>query len=281
LLQRVTIDLHMHTTASDGRCSPAELVDRAAAAGVTVMAVTDHDTIAAVRQVRAAAGARGIESIAGIEITAVEDGRDVHMLGYFIDPDDSALAAFLTDARGSRVSRIEAIAARLAERGMPIDVMSIVAEGRQSGRAVGRPLVARAMIAAGHVKDAAEAFERWLGPDGPVFVPRTGWSPEHVIGVIHAAGGLASLAHPGRTRIDPRIVALRDAGLDALEAFHSDHDAALVARYAGMARTLDLLVTGGSDFHGDPARTLEPGAAGLPPAEWARLSAARQRHAVR
>ncbi len=277
----MTVDLHLHTTSSDGRCSPAELVDRAAAAGVTVMAVTDHDTIAAVRQVQAAAGACGIEAIAGIEITAVEHGRDIHMLGYFLDPDDSALAAFLTEARASRVSRIEAIASRLAELGMPIDITSIVAEGRQSGRAIGRPLVARAMIAAGHVKDVAEAFDRWLGPDGPVFVPRAGSSPEQVIGVIHAAGGLASLAHPGRTRIDRRIAALHEAGLDALEAFHSDHDAALVARYTEMARTLDLLVTGGSDFHGDPARGFEPGAAGLPPAEWARLSAARQRHAIR
>jgi predicted metal-dependent phosphoesterase TrpH len=103
----------------------------------------------------------------------------------------------------------------------------------------------------------------------------------YVIGIIHGAGGMASLAHPGRTRIDARIAHLREAGLDALEAFHSDHDAAVAARYARMARTLDLLVTGGSDFHGDPARPIEPGAAGLPPAEWARLSAARQRHANR
>jgi predicted metal-dependent phosphoesterase TrpH len=276
------VDLHLHTTASDGRCSPGELVERAVAAGLTVMAVTDHDTTASVREVRVAADRHGIEAIAGIEITAVEAGRDVHMLGYFLDPDAGPLSTFLGAARASRVARVEAIAARLAAVDRPIDVASIIEDARaHSGRSIGRPQVARAMIAAGYVKNTSEAFERWLGPDGPVFVARTGASPEEVIAVIHAAGGLASLAHPGRTRIDARLAGLRDAGLDALEVFHSDHDGALVKRYAAVARELGLLVTGGSDFHGDPAHGLEPGSAGLPAAEWTRVSAARDRHAAR
>lgn len=273
-------DLHLHTTASDGRSTPAELVELAAANALTVMAVTDHDTTAAVGEVQALARQRGIESIAGIEITAVEGGRDIHMLGYFFDADDEGLSAFLTTARSNRIARVEAIAARLAALGMPIDLASILAPAsRQAGKSVGRPLVAQAMIDAGHVKDRSEAFDRWLGNDGPVFVARVGATPEAVIAVIHAAGGLASLAHPGRTKIDARIPALRDAGLDALEVFHSDHRTDDILRYSATASRLDLLVTGGSDFHGDVSHGLAPGSAGPPAAEWRRLHAARERHA--
>jgi hypothetical protein len=256
-----------------------ELVEQAAAAGVTVIAVTDHDTTAGVHDVQAAARARGIEAIAGIEITAVEAGRDIHMLGYFLDPDNTTLADFLIRQRANRIARIETIAGRLAALGMSIDVASVIADAQgRSGKSVGRPQVARAMVAAGHVKDIKEAFDRFLAQDGPVFVPRLGASPEDVVALIHHAGGLASLAHPGRTRIDARISALREAGLDAIEVFHSDHDAGLVERYTEMSRTLDLLVTGGSDFHGDPGHGLTPGSAGLPMDEWSRLSAARDRH---
>lgn len=276
------IDLHLHTTASDGRSTPAELVALAVANGLSVMAVTDHDTVAAVDQVRTLAAAHGIESVPGIEITAVDGGRDVHMLGYFVDPADAPLAAFLAAARQSRVSRLGVIAARLESLGMPIDTSPIAAQAeRNTGRSVGRPLVARAMVAAGHVKDVAEAFDRWLTPGKPAFVPRAGATPEEVIAVVHAAGGLVSLAHPGRTRIDARVPALGAAGLDAIEVFHSDHDAADVERYAAMARRMGLLVTGGSDFHGDSTHGLPPGAAGPPAAEWARLSAARERYVLR
>lgn len=273
------IDLHLHTTASDGRCSPAELVELAAAAGLTVMAATDHDTIAAVDEVRTLAAARGIEAIPGIEVTAVEGGRDIHMLGYFLTPTD-AFHAFLIEQRRARVDRAQAIAARLAELGMPIDLSgALAAVEPHSARAIGRPQIARAMAQAGHVADTREAFDKWLGTGLPAFVPRSGPSPESVIEAIHQAGGLASLAHPGRTQIDGRIAELRDAGLDALEAHHSDHDAEAVERYRRTAGDLGLLVTGGSDFHGDPAHGVTIGAATLPPDAWQRLYAARHRHA--
>jgi predicted metal-dependent phosphoesterase TrpH len=276
------VDLHLHTTASDGRSSPAELVDLAAAAGLRAMAVTDHDTTAAIAEVRTRAADRGIEAVPGIEITAVEGGRDIHILGYFFDPEYSGLATFLTAARADRISRVEAIASKLAALGMPIDLGPVLADAkRQTGRSVGRPLIATAMIAAGYVANKSDAFDKWLGPDGPVFVARSGASPEQVIAILHAAGGIVSLAHPGRTKIDARIPALREAGLDALEVFHSDHDHAMVDRYTGLARQLGLLVTGGSDFHGDSTHGRVPGAAGLPDAEWARLSAERARHAHR
>ena len=274
------IDLHLHTTASDGRCSPFELVEQAAAAGVTVMAATDHDTTASVDEVRTYAAGRGITAIAGIEITAVEDGRDIHTLGYFLDPADPALGAFLAEQRQIRLRRVHAIAARLDELGMPIDLTAALALARlQTGRAIGRPQVARAMIAAGHVATTREAFDQWLGRDRPAFVPRIGPSPETVIATIHRARGLASLAHPGRTEIDSRIPALRDAGLDAIEVYHSDHDGATIDRYRRMADGLELLMTGGSDYHADPSHGVSIGAAPLPREAWERLHAARHRHA--
>ena len=274
------IDLHLHTTASDGRSTPSELVALASAASLRVIAVTDHDTIASFADVEACAHEGGIEVVAGIEVTAVADGRDVHVLGYFIDPAHAHLAEFLVKQRASRVARVETIGRRLSELGVPIDVAQLMAlAASQPGRSIGRPQVAHAMVAAGHVEDVQEAFDRWLAFGGPAFVPREGATPEEVIFFIHEAGGLASLAHPGRTGVDGRIPAFHEAGLDALEVHHPDHDADEVERYAKLARDLDLLLTGGSDFHGDPNHGHAPGAVTLPEAAWERLSASRHRHA--
>jgi predicted metal-dependent phosphoesterase TrpH len=269
------IDLHLHTTASDGRCSPAELVERAAAVGVTIMAATDHDTTAAIAEVTAAARARGIQVVPGIEITAVEDGIDVHMLGYFIDPAHAGLQTFLEAQRENRLTRVKEIAARLASLGYPVDLDAVLSgTGGRPGRALGRPQIAYAMIAAGYVADIREAFDRWLGHGRPAFVPRDGHPAAAVTAIVHDAGGLVSLAHPGRTRIDGRIASMRSGGLDAIEAFHSDHDPATTSRYLRLAGELGCLVTGGSDFHGDPARGFEPGSTSLPREHWERLAAA-------
>jgi 3',5'-nucleoside bisphosphate phosphatase len=276
---RRLIDLHLHTTISDGRCTPRELVDRAADAGLAVIAATDHDTTASFAEVDARARAVGIEAVPGIEITAVEQEQDVHVLGYFFDPSSRPLADFLVEQRRNRLSRVERIAATLHELGMPIDVQPILDQAaRQPGRSVGRPQVARALVTAGYVADVRQAFDLWLGRGCPAFVPRQGPSPETVIAVIHGAGGVASLAHPGRTRIDARVAALRDAGLDALEVYHCDHDDALVASYGRLADALGLLRTGGSDFHGDATHGNAPGAVTLPGEHWERLRAARHRH---
>lgn len=269
------IDLHLHTIASDGGCTPTELVERAAAAGVTAMAVTDHDTTAAVAEAQVAARARGIEAISGIEITAVEAGRDVHLLGYFIDPDDAQLAAFLSRQRAQRIARVEAVCDRLTELGMPIDIVPLLAQAREGGgRSIGRPQIARAMVAAGHVADIREAFDRWLATGRPAFVPRSGASPEEVITLVRGAGGLTSLAHPGQTAIDPRIAAYCLAGLDAIEVYHPDHDEASTEKYRQLASRLMVLVTGGSDFHGDPSHGLDPGSVTLPNDAWLRFRAA-------
>jgi 3',5'-nucleoside bisphosphate phosphatase len=276
------IDLHLHTTVSDGRCTPRELVVRVRDAGISVMAVTDHDTVGGVAEVLAHAAANGILAIPGIEITAVEHERDVHILGYFFDPEHAALSEFLAAQRAIRVERVRAIGERLAALGMPVDLDPVLSEGRaQTARSIGRPRVARLMVAAGYVADTREAFDAWLGRGCPAFVPRAGAPIEDVISIVHRAGGLVSLAHPGRTHIDARLEALAANGLDALEVYHSDHDLAGVSKYAEVAGHLGLLITGGSDFHGDPSHGIEPGGASLPAADWARLYDARDRHARR
>ena len=269
------IDLHLHTTASDGACTPEQLVDQAAAAGLTTIAVTDHDTVAATETVSRLAAARGLRAIAGTEVTAVDDGRDVHVLGYFLDHHDPRLLGFLVEQRESRVARVEAITVRLAELGVPIDASEVLTAARRPGHSVGRPQVAWAMVRAGYVADVREAFDAWLGEDGPAFVPRAGPSTHAVLGVIHDAGGLAALAHPAVTAIDGRIAELRRAGLDAIEVYHSRHSAADRERYLAIARDLSLLVTGGSDYHGDPAQVCL-GAVSLPAAEWYRVERHRR-----
>jgi predicted metal-dependent phosphoesterase TrpH len=240
------------------------------------MAVTDHDTTAAVSEVRETARGCGIHTITGIEITAVDDERDIHVLGYLIDPDEPSLASFLAIQRAARVTRVKAIGARLASLGAPIDVDPLLQKAAsQKGRSIGRPEIARAMVAAGHVSSVQEAFDRFLAQGLPGFVPREGASSEDVVAVIHAAGGIASLAHPGKFNLEKRLASLAETGLDAVEVFHPDHDPILAERYRALAHELGLLITGGSDFHGDPAHGREPGSVCLPPAEFERLCETR------
>lgn len=273
------VDLHLHTTASDGRSTPAELVEQAARAGLTVMAVTDHDTTAANNDVQRLARERSIHAVSGIEITSMEEGRDLHVLGYFFDPADADLAVFLAAQRLARVTRIETISQRLAALGMPVDIGPLLGAARRDpANSIGRPQLARAMVDAGHVVDTREAFDRWLGHGAPAFVARSGPTPEQAIAAIHAAGGLASLAHPGADAVmAERLSALAASGLDAVEVFHPDHDAVMRERYAILASELRLLMTGGSDFHGDPAHGVSPGSVTVPAEEWERLRAAGTR----
>jgi predicted metal-dependent phosphoesterase TrpH len=271
------IDLHMHTTASDGMLSPTALVDAAAAAGLTTISVTDHDTVAGLAEARAAAERHGLTFIDGIELTAVEQERDVHVLGYGFDPADSGLAAFLKRQREDRVRRVRAITERLAAAGARIDPEPILRLALVEGRSVGRPHVAAALVAAGHVQTSNEAFDRYLGRGCPGFVARVGASAADVVRSVRAAGGWCSLAHPGLTRMDELIPGLAAAGLTALEARHSDHDPSTEEKYRRMAATLGLLVTGGSDFHGDPSHDRGGlGSVTLPAADFRLLMPARR-----
>ena len=253
------IDLHLHTTASDGRLSPAELVARVSAAGITTMGVTDHDTVAAVGEVSALAAPLGIRVVAGIEVTAVDHGRDVHMLAYFVDVDSPALLGFLARQRELRVARVREIGMRLAALGAPVDVDGVlVPAALRPGASVGRPQLARALVAAGHVRSVQEAFDRLLATGQPAFVPRSGPSPFDVVRVVHDEGGLVSIAHPGVTKRDDLIAPLAEAGMDALEAYHSDHAPDVERQYLDMAARLGLAVTGGSDFHGEDPSSPSP-----------------------
>lgn len=267
------IDLHTHTTASDGRCTAAELVERAAAAGVDVLAVTDHDTVAACAAAQAACAARAIEFVAGIEITSVRDDTDVHILGYFIDPASPSLAAFLAEQRARRVDRVSRMIAKLAQFGIGLDAEAILKPAlERSGTSVGRPAIARALVAGGHVPTTNDAFAVWLSRGRPAFVAREGAAPDAVVAQIHAAGGLASIAHPGLLARDEWIGGLAAAGLDAVEAYHTDHDVAAVERYCALAARHDVAVTGGSDYHGDDAHgAAHPGSTSLPRDAFERL----------
>jgi hypothetical protein len=242
------IDLHLHTTASDGTDTPAELVRACLEAGITAMAVTDHDTTAAIPEVAREAERAGIDSVPGIEITAAWRGTDVHVLGYFFDPSSAVLASFLGGQIEDRIRRARAVGERLASLGVPIDMAALIS--RLNGRPLLRPHIAGALVEAGHAANGADAFERYIGQGRPAYVARQGATPAEVVAVIHEAGGVSSMAHPGITRTDDLIPALAAAGLDALEAYHTDHTAEEAARYLALARRLGLAVTGGSDFHG-------------------------------
>lgn len=278
--KHLLIDLHLHTTASDGTLTPPELVFQARAAGLSIISITDHDTTAGCDAARAAARDAALQLIPGIEISAVADGRDVHVLGYFIDARVASLQAFLDRQRADRIRRVTEMGDRLSALGCPIDVAPVMANAAR-GRSVGRPQIAAALVDAGHVRTPDEAFERFLEFGGAAYVPRHGASPAEVVAIIHGAGGLASLAHPGITARDELIAPLAAAGLDALEAAHGDHDAATEARYRALAADLGLLVTGGSDFHGDTGhRASRLGTATLPPHDFEALARAAARRAT-
>ncbi len=261
------IDLHMHTTASDGRCTPEELVVRAWNAGIRTMSVTDHDTMAGVGPARSAAATLDLTVIPGIEITSVHGGKDVHVLAYFLAESAPGLQEMLAGQRRQRVERALEIAGRLATLGAPIDVPALVERASApGGKSLARPQIAQALIAAGHVATVAEAFERYLSEESPAYVPHRGVSPAEVVALVTAGGGVASLAHPGYRPRDEIIPGLVAAGLTALEVYHSSHDAAAQAHYLAVAREHGLLVTGGSDYHGEGTRRAEFfGVVHLPP----------------
>jgi predicted metal-dependent phosphoesterase TrpH len=260
------IDLHTHTTASDGRRTPPDLVAYAAVSGVTVLSVTDHDTVAGCEPAAAASVAAEIEFVPGIEITAFRDNVDVHVLGYFIDVHAPVFLKFLEEQRHRRIERARQMIARLANDGISLDADAILRPGLDDPtKSVGRPWIARALVEGGYAATTGEAFDRWLARGRPAYVPRLAASPEEVLGRIHEAGGVASLAHPGLLRRDTWIPELADAGLDALEAYHIEHDRERTEHYVSLAGRLGLALSGGSDYHADQTHGASaPGSVSLP-----------------
>ena len=246
---------------------------RASAAGVTVLAVTDHDTVAGGDAAADACAAAGIEFVPGIEITAVRDGMDVHVLGYFVDRRSEELHSFLVEQRRRRLDRVRQIVERLATFGIHLDADAIIKPGLDDGgKAAGRPWVARALVAGRYVTSVNQAFESWLARGRPAFIPRLAAAPAEVFDRIHASGGIASLAHPGLVKRDDWLPEFAAAGLDALEVYHTNHDATATAHYRNEAARLGLAVSGGSDFHGDESHgSGQPGTVSLPREEYERL----------
>ncbi len=272
------IDLHTHTTASDGRCTPEELVARARAAGIDVLSVTDHDTTAGCEAAAPACADAGIDFVPGIEVTSIVDEHDVHVLGYFIDPRSATLQAFLAEQRRVRLGRAREIVDRLTEHGIRLDFDAILQPGVDDpSKAVGRPWIARALVAGRYVANTNEAFKIWLQRGRPAFVSRRGPRPEEVFSQIHAAGGIASLAHPGLVKRDEWVAGFAVSGLDAIEAYHSEHDAIATRRYLNMAEDVGLAVSGGSDYHADESHgSVALGSVGLPPALFEDLKARKR-----
>ena len=259
-----TVDLHTHTTRSDGVVPPAMLVRAAADAGVRVLALTDHDTLAGYRDVTAAAAVPdGLTLIPGIEINAIVT-RDLglwegelHILGFGMDPDDAAFEATLAAQRSRRRERFERTVALLRELDLSVDDHLSDLTGSEDD-ALGRPTVARALISAGHAASVEDAFGRLLGWGKPGYVPRTGLGPVEAIAAIRAAGGLPVLAHFGEA--PSRVELLRELaemGLGGLEVFYRSFDAATVSAVGEVALMLGLVATGGSDYHGDTSTYAE------------------------
>ncbi len=244
------IDLHSHTDQSDGSFSPAELIGEARRAGVRVLAITDHDTFAGYDRALPVARAAGVELVCGIELSTKLHGHSVHLLGYFMK--DDALAGFrawIRELQASRRERNIRLVARLRELGMDITLEEAQARGRGM---TGRPHFAQLMLEKGYVASFRQAFDDYLDESAKAYVDRHEPSFAEAVERIRTAGGIASLAHPVRLRGDLSSMApdLCDAGLNAIEAYHSDHSPAQTESYLEIAARHGLLVTGGSDFHG-------------------------------
>jgi len=253
-----TLDLHTHTLRSDGLLTPAELAAAAAAAGVRLLAITDHDTLAGVRELRRDGTVpAGLEVVPGIEINTVVEHRDhaegeVHVLGLGVDPDDDALEAALARQRDARRIRFERMVEKLRELGMPIDAALETMPATTEEDALGRPRLARALIKTGYAESVEDAFRRHLSRGRPAYVPRQGLGPADAIRAIRAAGGLASLAHFGEATDHLSFVRdLIELGLNGLEVYYRAYDQETVAGLRGIATDLRLVMTGGTDYHGD------------------------------
>ncbi|MFH5183029.1 PHP domain-containing protein [Paenibacillus sp. TAB 01] len=247
-------DLHTHTLASDGTQAPAENVRLAAAAGLGAVAITDHDTVAGIEEALEAADRYGITVVPGVEISTVAGGTDIHVLGYYIDYTSRQLLDRLAELRSVRDKRNDMMLERLNGLGLEVTMAGVLASLQASKKAdesIGRPHIADALVRKGYVASMAEAFDRYLGKDGAAYVnpPRIG--PQTALQWIVEAGGVPVLAHPGLYGQDELIGELAGLGLAGLEVYHSDHSPEQEAHYLALAERHRLIVTAGSDFHGE------------------------------
>ncbi len=260
------IDLHTHSTASDGDHAPAELVRRAAARGVRVLALTDHDTMDGVAEAMAAGQEAGVRVVPGVELSVRVPRGSLHMLAYFPSPSPQPLGEHLAAARAARTDRAARIVDALAELGAPIDLGDVMA---RAGGNVGRPHIADALVAAGHCSSRRQAFDQYLGDHGPAYVGYDAPTPTEALALIRDSGGAAVLAHPASMGLPARhltsaVQRLAARGLAGIEVHRPEHDAVRRREYARLARAFGLVACGGSDYH-RPGDGVEPGDTGDPP----------------
>lgn len=243
------IELHCHSTASDGRLTPTQLLDLAASRNLAALALTDHDTIAGHAEAMAAGAAHNIRVIGGIEISTLFDGKEAHILGYGVRPSDDATHATLDGLRGVRESRARGMVAKLSEQGVQVSydrVRALAGDGM-----LGRPHIARAMLETGAVASIQDAFDRYLAEGKSAFVANDALTPAEAAALIHRAHGCVVLAHPGlfAGKFDALFQHLLEAGLDGIETYYPEHNASQMEELAALARAHGLITTGGSDFH--------------------------------
>ena len=257
------IDLHTHTTASDGSLSPHELVNLALKSGLKALAVTDHDTLDGLAQAMGAAKDAGLELVPGVEIS-VEAGLPggIHMLGLYLDPDHAGLNLGLKRLQKSRAERNPKIAARLRELGLDITLEEVKAAS--GGGQLSRAHFAQVLVEKGMVQDRNQAFSRFIGAGKPAYVPKFRLPPDEAAALIKSAGGVPVVAHPGlcglgKVELEKLVIRLAGQGVEGVEAIYSEHTPTVTRQMQSLAQRLDLVVTGGSDFHGNPKPGLRLG----------------------
>lgn len=243
------VDLHVHSTASDGVLTPSEVVGLAAERGLGAIALTDHDTLGGVTEAQQAAAGSGLEVIAGVEVSSEGEWGDLHILGYYVNPASDPLREMTQAMRDARMGRARKMVELLGELGMPLEWEEVRALA--GGESVGRPHVARALLSRGYVATLQDAFDRFLANGGPAYVPRLKLTPVDVIQTIVEAGGVPVLAHPGHYwAILERLPEFVGYGLRGLEVYYPDHSPGEIKTLLGLCREHGLIATGGTDFHG-------------------------------
>jgi predicted metal-dependent phosphoesterase TrpH len=242
------VDLQVHTTASDGALSPTAVVEAARAAGLHAIALTDHDSLGGIDEAVDAGLVNGVRIVPGVELSTWFDDDELHLLGLHI-VNRAAMNSALEEFRRQRVERAERIIATLNAHGIPVTMDAVMREAGTG--ALGRPHIARAMLAGGWIKEFREAFDKWIGWNKPAYMAKDKFAVEDAIELVHRAGGLAVWAHPGEAATPTRIERLAKAGLDSIEVLHPSHPPYLVQRLVGYTEQAGLLPSGGSDWHGN------------------------------
>jgi 3',5'-nucleoside bisphosphate phosphatase len=241
-------DLHTHTTKSDGALTPRELVLRAKNSGLRIISITDHDTIDALEDAIELGKHEGVEVIPGMELSAVYNGYEIHILGYFIDYKNARLLEALRYFREERLKRVARIVEKLNKLSIPVTIESVLEIAQ--GASVGRPHVANALVNGGHTSTYQQAFNKYIGDGRPAYEKKVEVTPEETVSLIAEAGGLSFLAHPGRSVAENTLIHLIKSGLDGIEVIHPSHTPQLIEYYRGIVNEYCLLESGGSDFHG-------------------------------